>query len=150
MRKVELDEMQLQKKNKIGNQAFILLFYLLMIDIGLYGFGFRWLQYPVNVFVIMLSCMTYYLVRVIWNNAYLGPKAQGKSTGRRIVYITAIIGFLAAVSVSVFQKNYLKAPVTSEDDNGAIILFIFSAVSLIIATIVGIISRKRNSDTAEK
>jgi hypothetical protein len=51
MSKNNLDEMQLQRRNKIGNQTFIILFYLLMIDIGLYGFGFRWLNYPVNVFV---------------------------------------------------------------------------------------------------
>ncbi|MFU8794282.1 MAG: hypothetical protein ACNA7Z_02785 [Dethiobacteria bacterium] len=36
-----LDEMQVRRKNKIGNQAFIMILYLLMLDLGLYGSGFR-------------------------------------------------------------------------------------------------------------
>ncbi|MDW7730152.1 MAG: hypothetical protein SCJ94_09150 [Bacillota bacterium] len=54
MNRKGLDEMQVRRKNKIGNQAFIMILYLLMLDMGLYGFGFRWLSYPTNVMIILL------------------------------------------------------------------------------------------------
>ena len=91
MRRNELDEMQLQKRNKIGNQAFMLLSYLLLIDIGLYGLGFRWLNYPTNVWVIMLGCMTYYMIRVIWQNSYVGPQQSSKRITKKTRYLTGAV-----------------------------------------------------------
>jgi len=61
----------------------LLLFYLLLAEIGLSGFGIKWLTYPVNVFVIMLVSMTYYLVRIIWSGAYIGPTAPGNSVRKK-------------------------------------------------------------------
>jgi hypothetical protein len=142
--------MQVQRRNKIGNQAFMLLFYLLMIDIGLYGFGFRWLKYPTNVFIIMLSCMTYYLVRIIWNNAYIGPKTADKPIGRKLVLIVAIAAFTSAVTVFISQKNFIKTQAIEESDNGALILFVLSIVSMIIALVVSIISKKQNNSDEKK
>lgn len=43
-----LDEMQKAKRDKIGNQSFILMPYLLLLESGLYSFGVRWLAYPAN------------------------------------------------------------------------------------------------------
>jgi len=39
MNKKGLDEMQVQRKNKIGNQTFLMLLYVLMLDVGLHGLG---------------------------------------------------------------------------------------------------------------
>lgn len=97
MRRNELDEMQLQKRNKIGNQSFMLLSYLLMIDIGLHGLGFRWLEYPTNVWVIIIGCMTYYLVRVIWQSSYVGPQQSSKMITRKTRYLTGVVGAVAGV-----------------------------------------------------
>lgn len=139
MRRPELDEMQTQKRNLIGNQAYLLLFYLLLIDIGLYGFGFRWLHYPMNVFVIMLGCMAYYLIRIIWNHSFVGPGKETKTIGRKIGFVIGLAGFMAGI-ISLFQKDSLKIPV-SDGDNGAILLFVFSIVLFVILAMVGLISK---------
>lgn len=146
MRKNELDEMQLQKRNKIGNQVFMLLFYLLFIDIGLYGFGFRWLNYPANVLVIITACMTYYLIRIIGNSSFVGPQQSSKKTTRKIRYLTGAAGFIAAVTAFIMQKYFIKLPVSNGDDNSALILFVFSIVMLIIVAGVSIIARRQNKD----
>lgn len=144
MRRNELDEMQLQNRNKIGNNAFMLLFYLLLISIGLYGFGFRWLDYPLNVFVIMLVCMSYYMIRIMWNNAYLGPVSENQSVGRKITYVAAITGIAVVIAAVYIQSITTKTANTG--DSGAIILFVFSVVMLIIAAFVGIITKQQNSE----
>lgn len=41
MNKRRLDEMQVQKRSVIGSQTFIMLLYLLLLDILLNGFGFK-------------------------------------------------------------------------------------------------------------
>lgn len=73
-----LDEMQQSKRNKIGNQCFLLLLYLLLIDGGLYGFGFRWVEYPANIMILLTLCSGIYVVRLIAANAYVGPN-KGKT-----------------------------------------------------------------------
>lgn len=141
MNKSELDEMQLQKRNMIGNQAYMLLFYLLLIDIGLYGFGFRWLEYPMNVFIIMMGCMTYYMIRVIWNNSYVGPKAKA-NRGRKIALVIGLAGLVSG-GISAyfnFNKSSMNFP-ASTGDNGAIILLVFSIVALIVLAVVSLISK---------
>lgn len=150
MRRNKLDEMQLQTRNKIGNNAFMLLFYLLLLDMGAYGFGFRWLEYPTNVFVIMLVCMAYYLIRTIWCNAYIGPEAKGVQFGRKATYITAIIAFAVAVAISAVSRHFAVPKAENAGDNGAMILFLISAVTLIIAFIVSVITKKQNSDSDER
>ena len=140
MRSNELDEMQIQKRNMIGNQAYMLLFYLLLIDIGLYGFGFRWLKYPMNVYVIMMGCMTYYLLRIIWNNSYVGPRKDTKTIGRKIGFVLGLSGLVAGITIYLLGENSLISPI-SNNDNGAMLLFIFSIVSLIVLVVVGLISK---------
>ncbi|SHI52996.1 DUF6773 family protein [Desulfosporosinus lacus] len=141
MSRTNLDEMQVQKRNMVGNQAFMLLFYLLLIDIGLSGFGFRWLQYPMNVFVIMLGCMTYYLTRIIWNNSYVGPrpKNRNENIGRRIALGIGGAAFVAG-TVAYLNMDSLKKPI-STGDNSAMILFVFSIVLFIVLGIVSLLTK---------
>jgi len=143
MRRNQLDEMQLQKRNMVGNQAYMLLFYLLLVDIGLNGYGFRWLQYPMNVFVIMLGCMTYYLIRLIWNNSYVGPGIKTTSIVRKIGLVIALAGIVAGITISYLRSNSLEGLLASED-NGAMILFISSIVLFIVLAVVGLISKRQN------
>ncbi len=149
MRREQLDEMQVHIRNKIGNQAFIVLFYLLLIDIGLYGFGFRWLNYPLDVFVIMLGVMTYYLVRIIWNGAYVGPAVKDKNVTKKTVGVTVAAAFLAAVTVFITQRNQLAAPSANDGGGGAIILFLSSLVAIIIAVVVSVIAKRQNDKMDE-
>ncbi|HYE83641.1 MAG TPA: DUF6773 family protein [Clostridia bacterium] len=149
MSKNVLDEMQLQRRNRFGNQSFMLMFYLLMADIGLYGFGFRWLKYPLNVFTIMLICMTYYLVRVILGNAYVGPQSREKHKIRMVLYPAAIAVLAAAAVVLISQKGFVMAQTQGDSDKGAMILFTVSVVFFTIALIVGVIAKRQNIEDEE-
>lgn len=48
-----LDEMQREKRNNIGHQMFLIMFYALLADIGLSGFGIHRLKYPADIMVII-------------------------------------------------------------------------------------------------
>lgn len=137
-----LDEMQREKRDAIGNQSFILMFYLLMFDSALYGFGLEWLAYPSRVLVIITACMFIYLARVIACNAYLPPRAQESKT-RVILFLAISVGFaIAAVLLSV-NLPFLRMD-NSLNDNSAVILFIMSAVALVIALVMAIIKKISN------
>lgn len=139
MRDSGLDEMQMQKRNMVGNQSFLLIYYLLLIDIGFSGFGFRWLNYPMNVFVIMNGCMAHYLIRIIWNRSYVGPRMKTKTVGIKIGFVMGLSALIAGV-ISFLQKYSVKIPVITSD-NGATLLFIFSTVLVIVIMVVGLISK---------
>ena len=145
MRENRLDEMQLQKRNKIGNQVFIVLFYLLFADMGLYGLGFRWLEYPANVLIIMTLCMTYYLFRLIWGNAYIGPLADNRPAKSIMLVVTAAV-FVSAAILFFVKKTGIQTPVTGSNDNSGLVLFVFSAVSLILLLIGFLVRRRQNKD----
>lgn len=140
-----LDEMQLKKRDKIGNQSFMLLFYLLMLDIGLYGFGIKWLQYPINVFVIMLACMSYYLIRIIWSNAYIGPGAKNRAADKKVIYIAAAAGLTSAAAILIFHRGRAA----NAGDNGAVLLFIASVVCIFVTILVAIIAGGQNRKSDE-
>ncbi len=142
MRKSVLDEMQLQMRNRIGNQAFMILFYLLLTDVGLNGFGVKWLQYPLNVFVIMVSTMFYYLIRILWAGAYIGPDSSIKKAARKTAATVITAAVAASVSIFAIWKNNTETQVP--DRTSAMVLFIFSAVAIVVAVIVSIASMKQN------
>lgn len=139
-----LDEMQLYKRNKIGNQCFLLLLYLLMFDAGMYGFGFRWVSYPANVMIILTVCSGIYAVRLIAGNAYVGPAAGKEKTALRTMLTTLIaVGMGLAV---VFLLKTAKFTTGNIDNMAAPILFIVAAVALTVAATVAIINRVQNRD----
>ncbi|HWQ41051.1 MAG TPA: DUF6773 family protein [Desulfosporosinus sp.] len=146
MRKNELDEMQLQKRNKFGNQAFMLLSYLLMIDIAFYGLGFRWLQYPTNIWIIMMACLTYYTIRIIGTSSFVGPQQSSKKAARKTRYLTGGVGFIAAVTAFIVQKYFIKFPAVNGDDNSGIILLVFAIVMLIMIAGASIIAKWQNKN----
>jgi len=146
MNKNGLDEMQLQRKNKIGNQSFLLLVYLLLIDAGLYGYGFRWLRYPVNVMVILMVCSTYYLIRVIFSNAYVGPGKAGDKPVRKTILIVIAASSFGMILSFILKNTVFTQKIEGANDSGGLILFIISAVALIIVSIVAIISKRQNKE----
>lgn len=144
-----LDEMQKERRNSIGNQMFMLMFYALLIDSGLYGAGIRWLKYPANIMVIIMFCMGVYLIRTIAANAYLPPKAQNRKTVMPLIIAIAFSIVLVIAAFNLFGNLSARFPVEDTNDNSALILFIVSAVGLLISLIVAIIKRvndKNNSD----
>lgn len=138
-----LDEMQREKRNSIGNQMFLVMFYALLVDAGLNGFGFSWLKYPVNTMVIITVCMGIYLARVIAANAYLPPKASSRKS---IISLVIAVAFSVILMVA-FVKLFGKQPAQGANDNSALILFVVSAVGLLISLVAAII--KKVNDNAE-
>jgi hypothetical protein len=148
MSKKGLDEMQLQRKNKVGNQSFLILMYLLMLDAGLYGFGFRWVSYPANIMIILNICSAVYVVRLIKGNAYVGPSYEKEKPILRVV-INSVVAILFATAIILFLKNTRFNNVNQIDSMAAPILFITSITAIIIVTLTGIIRKIQNKDDKE-
>ena len=141
MRNNGLDEMQKDRRNKVGNQMFKLMFFALLIDSGLYGAGVRWLDYPANVMVIISTCISIYLIRLISLSAYHPPKTQNRTQTTLIVSIIVSIALAAALSIAqIAEKN---------NDNSAPMLFIVSAVGL-LGTLIAAVIKKINSSKNDK
>lgn len=145
-----LDEMQKERRNSIGNQMFMLLFYALLIDGGLYGAGLRWLNYPANIMVILMVCMCIYLVRTITANAYLPPKAQNRKHIVFLIMLTAFSVVAAIAAVNLLQHVPDQSVVEVADDYSAIILFIISVVALLISLVAVIINKVNNKKENDK
>lgn len=149
MNKNELDEMQKEKRNSIGNQMFLITFYALFLDCGLYGWGIHWLSYPANIMVIIMIAMSIYLVRTIAANAYLPPKTQGR---RSVILIlcSIIVSFsVAAVISKLLGKFSVTSVAANANDNSGMILFIVSSVGLLISLIVMIIKNVNQKDMSD-
>jgi heme O synthase-like polyprenyltransferase len=141
MRNNGLDEMQKDRRNRVGNQMFMLMFFALLIDSDLYGAGVRWLDYPANVMVIISTCISIYLVRLIALSAYHPPKTQDRTHVTLIVSIIVSIALAVVLSITqIAEKN---------NDNSAIILFVVSAVGLLGILIAAVI-KKINSSKNDK
>lgn len=136
-----LDEMQKERRNTIGNQMFMLTFYAILLDIGLYGAGIHWLKYPANIMVIIMVCMSIYLIRTIVANAYLPPKAQSRKTVVSLIITIAFSVVLAIAAVNLLGNSSAQNAVENSNDYSALILFIVSAGGLLISLIVAIIKK---------
>jgi len=144
-----LDERQLQQRNRVGNQTFLLLAYLLLADMGLQGYGIHWLKYPLNNYFIFLLCMGSYLVRILWNGSYTGQGNRKLGTSRTI---TAAAGLSAVVAASAIIVYFSRSSGTLADGSrarGGNILLIAIAVGLVIFTAIFLIRRQHNRDEDE-
>lgn len=149
MSKKNLDEMQVQNKNKIGSDTFLLLMYLLLLDVGLYGFGFRWISYPANVMIVLSICSTIYLFRLIKQNSYVGPSSQYDNPVLKGVLI--VVGSAAVGLVTIFLlKNVNINHSTQIDNQSAPILFIVVTVSIVIIVGISIIKKIQNKNDMEE
>jgi hypothetical protein len=147
MRKNELDEMQIQKRNSIGYQSFMLLTWLILLDVVLDGLGVKWLAYPTNIFLITLVCNSIYLIRVMWHKSIAGPKSQGKHFALNIILIGGISVLVAALLIFLFTQNGLnETDFTGDNGLGAIILFSCSIAALIAIVLINIISKRRDAE----
>ena len=143
-----LDEMQKQRRNSIGNQMFMIMTYLMFINIGLSSFGVTWIGYPAGTLLIVVACLTIYLVRLIASNAYLPAREQSGKTK----FIGALVGSIViAIVISVFIFLYQTDVDVSETLNvdESVVLMIVSAVGLIIASVVSAIKKANNKNDKE-
>jgi len=140
-----LDEMQRQRRNSIGNQMFMIMFWALFLNIGLYGAGITWLKYPTDVIIIVSACMFVYLVRLIVSGSYLAEKEQkGISWVNRLTMI-----IMSTVAVVVISLSRISG--TNEPWSNAVTIFVTAvAVGSIIALVTLIVKRVRNKDNDDE
>lgn len=148
MNKKGLDEMQIQRRNNIGSQAFLMLLYLLLIDAGLYGYGFRWVSYPANVMIILTVCAGIYVIRLIKASAYVGPSTKNEKPVLKIL-ISGLVSVLVAMGIIILLKNAGFTDVEQINDMSAQILFIAGFGGIVAAVITVVINRIQNKDDGE-
>lgn len=148
MNKKSLDEMQVQRKNKIGNQTFLMLLYLLMFDAGLHGFGFRWVSYPANVMIILSICSGIYVVRLISANAFVGPSAEKEKPFLK-VFLTMVLAVAVSIAILVLVKNASFSNSNQIDEMAAPLLFLTAGVAIVIAVTTIVINRIQNKNDVE-
>lgn len=148
MNKKELDEMQKQRRNSIGNQMFMIMTYLMFINIGLHSFGITWIEYPANILLIVVACLSIYLIRLIAANAYQPASEQSSTTRLMIVLVSSIVIAIGVSAFIVFRQAPVEVAETS-NDYGAIVLMASSAAGLIIALIVAVIKKVNNKNDKE-
>ena len=143
-----LDERQRALRNRVGYQCFQLLLYCILIDTMLYGAGVKWLPYPANMMALISLCGGLYQVRIIQGNAYLPPGSNAAGSRRKITVIVLFTVAVAAVAaVVIVRNNVLRVPgVPESGDQSALVLFIISGVSLLVALIVGIAQRRQDKE----
>jgi cytochrome bd-type quinol oxidase subunit 2 len=83
------------------------------------------------------------------NNAYIGPQNINIPKVRKAVIVAAVVAFIISITIFLTQQDFIKTQATDVNDNGAIILFIFSLVCLVIAFVVSLITKKQNNNGDE-
>lgn len=145
MKNKSLDEMQISVRNKIGNQTYILLLYLLLLDIGLHGFGITWLAYPANIMLLVTLCSSVYVIRLIKENAFVGPVPDKHKPVTKAL-LTGIVAVLTAL-VMIFVMNTFGTPeIPKTADIAAPIILITAAVGISISLLVSIIKHRQNKE----
>ncbi|MFM9328301.1 hypothetical protein [Paenibacillus mesotrionivorans] len=136
-----LDEMQVKRRDHIGNQSFMLLFYLLLLDIGLRGLGVTWLDYPVNVFLIMIVVMSSYLIRLIAAGAYVGT-VEKKAKSSRAAWVACGVSLITCVTAIAYSS---KLKEETGGDVGGFLLLGISVVVMVAVIFVQRWSERRNN-----
>ena len=138
MNKSSFDEMQTQKRNHIGNQSFILLVYLLLIDTFLFNIGIRWLSFPTDIFLIILICSGYYTIRCILCDAFVAPRRNSERPILILLGTTVVFAFAVAAVM-----KFIKPATEAHHDSGigAILLMAVSWGMLAVAAVIYLIRR---------
>jgi predicted membrane-bound spermidine synthase len=145
MKNKSLDEMQISIRNRIGSQTFILLLYLLLLDVGLHGFGISWLAYPANIMLLVTLCSSVYVIRLIKENAFVGPVPDKHKPVSKALLI-GIFAVLTAL-VMLFVMNTFSTPESPKTaDIAAPILLITAVVGISISLLVSIIKHRQNKE----
>ncbi|WP_339219018.1 DUF6773 family protein [Paenibacillus sp. FSL H8-0332] len=145
MSRTNLDERQLQKRHKAGNQAFLLMAFLLLADMGLQNYGMKWLEYPLSNYAIFMLGVGSYLVRLIWSGAYVGPGgAQGGAKGKNVLGALLAIVVAACILIVTFVNPTPAQSAADSGANGKVILIISVTAGLVILSTVYLIRRRNN------
>lgn len=139
--KEHFDEMQIQTRNKVGNQCFFMLNFLLMIDLLLPDYGVKWAASPITIVVIMFLCMGYYLTRIVWAGAYVSQRTENR---KHVYLMVGLLAVLTTIIAIIRKTNFFKESLNISD-GGFLRLFIFFFVFIMIIVVSSIISRRKNN-----
>jgi len=137
-----LDEMQIQTRNKLGNQCFFIIFILLMIDLGLQNYV-KWAASPMSVYLIIVLTMGYYMTRVVWAGAY--GSTLTKSIKPAYLIGLLIVSTIFLSSLGIMRSKFLNGSFNIPYD-GVLRVFIFSFVFIMIIFVSSKISNRKNNE----
>lgn len=145
MQKAKFDEMQEQKKNRIGNQSFWLLTVLLMIYTVADNIGFKWADFSSGVFIIIIFCCGIYSLRSILAGAFAAPNKSSASA-----WIAALGSIIVAVACAILLALYFRpAPAKATEDSGALIMAVVSGGFLAAGGVAYLVKRRRENKKDE-
>ncbi len=130
------DEMQRAKRDHMGNQMFVLLYFLLVANSLLHNFNVKWLEAPADSMVLATACMGVYIVRLIKMDAYLPARVQGT----RKPYVTVIPVFIFAFVLAGFLAKMAEPRTPGDsgalDERGESILMMTLAVCWVVSVVI--------------
>lgn len=142
--KNNLDERQRQRRNSIGNQMFMLMFWVILLNCGLNGAGITWLKYPADIIVIISVCMFIYLGRLIASGSYLPEnETKGKNWANRLVIL-----IMATIAITIIAVSRFTGADKPWSDTATIFTMVV-AVGSIIAQVTLIINKIRDNDKGD-
>ena len=136
--KGNLDEMQIQTRNKIGHQCYWILVNSILIDIFLGSSGVKWAGSSISISAIILICGIYYGIRVV------GVGAYGNYSKKKMIII--IGSCLMTITIGLIIKTSFSKGVSSISYSGALRLFIFFVFFIMLIVISSVISKRKNNE----
>ncbi|KLU58810.1 hypothetical protein CEB3_c48270 [Peptococcaceae bacterium CEB3] len=133
------DERQVQVRNRIGHHSYFLLYFLLMLNLLLPGYGVRWAGSQESILAAMLLSLAYYLIRVAWAGAY--TPARDNSPIRLYVLVGVVMVVTTLLGIAK-QTNFFKKPFSIT--GGFLQVLLFLLVFLLIIIVSRKISMHRN------
>jgi len=131
MNKYPFDEMQNKKRNEIGNQTLSLMIIMLMLDTLSYNMGFQWIEYPSNIFLIVVICSGVFLIRCVLNGALIAPNQNLKLSTINTIVIMAI-SMISITLISKFVKPKLPNNIIGQSSE---VMTIISGLSVLVILI---------------
>ena len=123
--KKDFDEMQKQRRDKIGRQMFLTMSWTVFLSIGFYvHHGIHWLKPPMDIAVIALACVVIYHIRLIAAKAIVPPGARNKKSDFIWLVVISVVAFvmLGSLLTAVFALtmglfHMLMTAVMNKKDN---------------------------------
>ncbi len=140
-----LDEMQIRIKERIGNQTFVMLLALLLLDVALHGYGIRWVSYPANVMILLTLICGIYVVRLIGGNAFVGP-GEKRQKPLTTVALTVLTALVVAASLNILGIRGGSSDHMRLDSASGLILCIVPLGALLAALTALVVRRVQDRD----
>ncbi len=144
-RNSNFDERQVQTRNEVGNKCFLMLYFLLMIDLLLPNYGVEWAASQISVLVIMTLCMGYYLIRIVLAGAYVSYRTENR---KKVYLIVGLLAILTTIMAIIRRTSFFKENVNIFDSD-FLHLFIFLFVFFMIIMVFRTISIRKNNEGSE-